>query len=72
MIYDWGEFKVKVEEARVFDTKNNKFIGSVPCAKMEDVDFDKLVKELVKRKIMHKYLLLLNVMIIKKNKVFLN
>ena len=50
MIYDWGELKVKVEETRVFDTKNNKFIGSVPCARMEDVDFDKLVKELVKRK----------------------
>jgi hypothetical protein len=48
--YDWGELKVKVEEARVFDTKNNKFIGSVPCARIEDVDFDKLVKELVKRK----------------------
>lgn len=48
--YDWGELKVKVEEARVFDTKNNKFICSVPCARIEDVDFDKLVKELVKRK----------------------
>lgn len=48
--YDWGELKVKVEEALIFDTKNNKFIGSVPCAKMENVDFDKLVKELVKRK----------------------
>ena len=48
--YNWGELKVKVEEARVFDTKNNKFIAIVPCARIEDVDFDKLVKELVKRK----------------------
>lgn len=48
--YDWGELKVKVEEALIFDTKNNKFIGSVPCARIEDVDFDKLVKELIKRK----------------------
>ena len=48
--YDWGELKVKVEEARLFDTKNNKFIGSAPYAKIENVDFDKLVKELVKRK----------------------
>ena len=47
--YDWGELKVKVEEARVFDTKNNKFVGSVSCARIENVDFDKLVKELVKR-----------------------
>ena len=23
--YDWGELKVKVEEVRVFDTKNNKY-----------------------------------------------
>lgn len=47
--YDWGELKVKVEEARVFDTKNNKFIAVVPYTRIEDVDFDKLVKELVKR-----------------------
>lgn len=47
--YDWGELKVTVEEATVFDTKNNKFIGIVPCARIEDVDFDKLVKEIVKR-----------------------
>lgn len=50
--YDLGRggLKVKVEEALIFDTKNNKFIGSVPCARIEDVDFDKFVKELVKRK----------------------
>ena len=47
--YDWGELKVTVEEATVFDTKNNKFIATVPCARIEDVDFDKLVKEIVKR-----------------------
>lgn len=47
--YDWGELKVKVEEVSIFDTKNNKFICTVPCSRIEDVDFDKLVKEIVKR-----------------------
>ena len=47
--YDWGELKVKVEEVPVFDTKNNKFVASLTTARVEEVDFEKLTNELIKR-----------------------
>ena len=47
--YDWGELKVKVEEARVFDTKNNKFIASLTTARVKEIDFEKLTNEIIKQ-----------------------
>lgn len=47
--YNWGELKVKVEEVPVFDTKNNKFIASLATARVEEIDFEKLTNEIIKR-----------------------
>lgn len=47
--YNWGELKVKVEEARVFDIKNNKFIASLTTARVEEIDFEKLTNEIIKQ-----------------------
>lgn len=47
--YDWGELKVQVEEARVFDTKAKKFVGSLATAKVEEINFEKLTNEVIKR-----------------------
>lgn len=47
--YDWGELKVQVEEARIFDTKSKKFVGSLTTAKVEKIDFEKLANEIIKR-----------------------
>ena len=47
--YDWGELKVIVEEVRVFDTKNNKFIANLATARVEEVDFEKLTNDIIKR-----------------------
>lgn len=47
--YKWGELEVTVEEYPVFDTKSNKFIGSLVTAKVQDIDFEKLTNEIIKR-----------------------
>lgn len=47
--YDWGELKVKVEEVPVFDTKNNKYITSLTSIRIEEIDFEKLINEAIKR-----------------------
>lgn len=46
--YNWGELKIKVEEAPVFDTKNNKYIAGFGTARVEKIDFKKLTNKVIK------------------------
>lgn len=47
--YDWGELKVQVEEVPVFDTKAKAYVGSLTSAKVEEIDFEKLIDDVIKR-----------------------
>lgn len=46
--YKWGELEVNVTEVPFFDNKSKSFTGVIPCAKVQDIDFNKLTEEIIK------------------------
>lgn len=47
--YKWGELEVNVTEVPVFDTNTNKYIRRFPIAKVQEIDFEVLTNEIIKR-----------------------